>query len=452
VAPKKKTVGFLSLGCPKNLVDSELMMGALTRSGYLLTSSAQEADVVVVNTCGFIEQAKEESIQAILDMAKEKEDGHIQKLIVTGCLSQRYHEELAKELPEVDAFLGTGHVDLLPQTIADLLDQRPVAVPQTWQPDYLQRQHSPRVLSTGTVSAYVKIAEGCDHTCSFCIIPHLRGTYRSRPIDEIAAEVALLVQQGVVEVNLVAQDSSYYGRDLSLKDGLAHLLERLRCIPGIAWIRLHYLYPYQVSDRLLSLLAEGGPLVPYLDIPLQHADKTMLASMRRGSGRPQLDRFLDRIRQQAPQLFMRSSFIVGYPGETREQFETLCSFVQEQRFHYLGVFTYSHEEGTHAFQHPDDISQEEKAERKDTLMAIQQEISRQRLATLKGTVLPVLIEGIHPETDLLLKGRHHGQAPEVDGEVLITEGTHAVGEIISLTVEETFDYDLAGRQLGGFEV
>ncbi|MCB1050297.1 MAG: 30S ribosomal protein S12 methylthiotransferase RimO [Acidobacteria bacterium] len=443
-----KKVGLLSLGCAKNLVDSEVMLGTLRRQGYALTAEAETADVVIVNTCGFIESAKEESIQAILDMAELKKQGQLQKLIVTGCLSQRYHSEMEKELPEVDAFLGIN----APAQIAQLLKSDSPELPETWDPSYLYSAQDERVLATAKHSAYVKISEGCDHVCSFCIIPKLRGQHRSRTIEDIVREVEFLGANGVREINLVAQDSTYYGRDLGLKDGLAQLLERLDQVPNIAWVRVHYMYPYQVTPRLLEIMSAGKKICPYMDMPLQHADKSVLSAMKRGSGRHQLSQFLERIRKGFPQAFIRSSFIVGFPNEDQRAFDELCGFVQEQEFDYLGVFTYSLEEDTSAFPLEDPIDPSLKKERKETLLELQREISRKKLARLVGKTLDVLVEGAHPETDLLLRGRHAGQAPEVDGEVLITEGSYAPGEIIPITVEASYEYDIAGRVQGGFAV
>ena len=449
-----KKVGILSLGCAKNLVDSEVMLGELQREGYELTGQADKADVVIVNTCGFIDKAKEESIEAILEMAELKKQGKMKKLVVSGCLSQRYHEQMAAEMPEVDLFLGTGHVDRIRGFIDDLRGQNQEHIHTTpdWRPDFLYTAKHRRILTTPSHSAYVKISEGCDHVCSFCIIPKLRGTHRSRTIEDIQEEVTQLGEQGVREVNLVAQDSTYYGRDLGYKDGLAQLLEALTDVPNIAWIRVHYMYPYQISDRLLEIMGGHSKICNYLDMPLQHADKKVLATMKRGSGRPQLDKFLERIRQAAPDLFIRSSFIVGFPGEDDQAFAELCTFVRDQAFDYLGVFTYSHEEGTSAFPLGDPIESELKEARKAQLLEIQKEISAEHLAQQVGKTLDVLVQGVHPETELLLRGRHQGQAPEVDGEVFITEGHYRPGDIIPVTIEESYDYDMAGRVIGGMEV
>ena len=446
-----KKVGMLSLGCAKNLVDSEVMLGALKREGYGLTPDARDADVVIVNTCGFIDSAKEESVDAILEMAALKKAGKVKKLIVSGCLSQRYHEDMAGDLPEVDLFLGINHVGAIQQFVRDLDDGQKVEAPD-WRPDFLYSAENERVLTTPGHSAYVKISEGCDHVCSFCIIPTLRGGHRSRTIEDIRREVESLSGQGIREINLVAQDSTYYGRDLGLKDGLACLLESLADVAGIDWIRIHYMYPYQVTDRLLEIMAGSPKVCKYMDMPLQHADKEVLAAMKRGSGRPQLEKFLDRIRAGVPGAALRTSFITGFPNEDERAFRELCSFIKDQAFDYIGVFTYSHEEDTSAHPLGDPIPEEVKQDRKAQILELQREISRKNLEKNIGKTFEVLIEGVHPETELLLRGRHQGQAPEVDGEVFITEGTYRPGEIIPVTIEETFDYDMAGRVMGGMEV
>jgi len=450
-----KTVGMLSLGCAKNLVDSEVMLGELKREGYRFSADAHNSDVVIVNTCGFIDKAKEESIQAILDMAELKKQGKIKKIVVSGCLSQRYHDELVTELPEVDLFLGINHVGKIREFLQQLRDQTKnpqEALPDRWQPEFLYSADHERVLTTPSHSAYVKISEGCDHVCSFCIIPQLRGKHRSRSIADIVREVTALGAQGVREINLVAQDSTYYGRDLGLKDGLAQLLEALAEVPRIAWVRVHYMYPYQVTDRLLDIMNGHPKICNYMDIPLQHADKKVLGAMRRGSGRAQLSKYIERIRKAVPEVFIRTSFIVGFPTEDARAFAELKGFVEDQAFDYIGVFTYSLEEGTTAYPLEDCHSEALKEARKEELLACQRGISKKKLAGLQGKTLDVLVEGVHPETELLLKGRHQGQAPEVDGEVLVTEGFYQPGDIIPVTVEETFDYDVAGRVLGGVEV
>lgn len=448
-----KKVGMLSLGCAKNLVDSEVMLGQLSREGYTFTDDASNADVVIVNTCGFIDKAKEESIAAILEMAELKKQGKVHKLVVSGCLSQRYHDELKAEMPEVDLFMGINHVGDVQQFLADLREEGTVQqeVPD-WRPDFLYSAKNERILTTPKHSAFIKISEGCDHVCSFCIIPKLRGKHRSRTIEDIVIEAERLAASGVREVNLVAQDSTYFGRDLGLKDGLSQLLEALTQVKDLKWIRTHYMYPYQVTDRLLEIMYGHEKVCSYMDIPLQHADRQVLADMKRGSGRAQLSKFLDRIRSKVPDVNIRTSFIVGFPSETEAAFEELKGFIREQRFDYTGVFTYSHEEGTSAHPMDDVHSDEVKEARKAELLELQREISKSKLAQNLGKSFEVLIEGVHPETELLLRGRHQGQAAEVDGEVFVTEGTFMPGDFTRVTIDETFDYDMAGRATGGFEV
>lgn len=445
-----KTVGMLSLGCAKNLVDSEVMLGELSREGYAFTADASEANIVIVNTCGFIDKAKEESVDAILEMANLKKEGKLDKLIVSGCLSQRYHQELSVDLPEVDLFLGINHVGNIKEFVADLRNDKEVEL--NWDPEFLYSANNPRIITTASHSAFVKISEGCDHVCSFCIIPSLRGKHRSRTIEDIKREVVDLAGRGIREINLVAQDSTYYGRDLGMKEGLAQLLETLAGVDGIAWIRIHYMYPYQVTNRLLETMSALPKVCSYLDMPLQHSSQKVLAAMKRGSGRPQLEKFLSRIRNGLPNANLRSSFIVGFPGETEVDFADLCDFIKTIQFDYIGIFTYSQEEGTTAYPLGEGVPEEMKEERKACLLELQRDISREKLVGNIGKTFDVLIEGIHPETELLLRGRHQGQASEVDGEVLITEGTYQLGDIIPVTIEETFDYDMAGRVIGGIEV
>lgn len=449
-----KKVGMLSLGCAKNLVDSEVMLGQLSREGYTFTADATSADVVIVNTCGFIDKAKEESISAILEMAELKKQGKVEKVVVSGCLSQRYHDELKAEMPEVDLFLGINHVGEIQQFLADLRSGE--AAPQQevpdWRPDFLYSSANDRVLTTPKHSAFIKISEGCDHVCSFCIIPKLRGKHRSRSIQDIVTEAERLAASGVREVNLVAQDSTYYGRDLGLKDGLSLLLEALAEVKGLKWIRTHYMYPYQVTDRLLEIMHGNDKICSYMDIPLQHADRQVLADMKRGSGRAQLSKFLDRIRLKVPEVNIRTSFIVGFPSETEAAYEELKGFIRDQRFDYIGVFTYSHEEGTTAHPLQDMHDETLKEARKAELLEMQRQISSEKLAQNLGKTYEVMIEGVHPETELLLRARHQGQAADVDGEVFVTEGTFRPGDFTQVTIDETFDYDMAGRAIGGFEV
>lgn len=441
-----KRVALISLGCAKNLVDSEVMLGLLHRSGFQLTCEVDGADVVIVNTCGFIEDAKRESIEAILEMAQLKTNGDIERLIVTGCLSQRYPSALAEELPEVDAFLG---VDQIREIVAAVQGERPAPIERPGL--FLYNAHDPRVLTTPRHWAYVKISEGCDHTCSFCVIPQLRGAHRSRKIDDILLEVEGLAASGVKEINLIAQDTTQYGRDFEMKDGLARLISNIADIPQVAWIRPLYLYPHHLSPALLEIMGQCDKVAKYLDVPLQHVNRRVLAAMRRGSDRKGLARFLDQVRREVPGVFLRTSLIVGFPTEDEEAFAELAEFVVEQEFDHLGVFAYSHEEESLAEVLGDPHDAETKARRKDVILNLQRDISARKLTRLLGRTVTVLVEGPHPDTDALWRGRHQGQAPEVDGEVLITQGRMSPGDMIPVTVEETFDYDIAGRVIGGVE-
>jgi ribosomal protein S12 methylthiotransferase len=434
------TVGLVSLGCPKNLVDGEVMLGHLKRRGYQIVSEAREADVIVVNTCAFIDRAKQESIDAILEMAREKETGRARRLIVTGCLAQRYDVELRREIPEIDATLGTGQVEGILQAVEGAPTMTAQG-PPTWVYDHT----SPRVLSTPPYMAYVKISEGCDYTCSFCIIPTLRGQHRSRAIQDIVTEVASLAAQGVKEVILVAQDSTRYGQDLGVRDGLAFLLRRLGRIDGLRWIRVMYAYPATLTDPILDVMASEERVANYVDIPLQHAAESVLKRMKRPTGRAHLQDLLGRVRGKIPGVAIRSSFIVGFPGETEEEFEELLRFVGAAEFDHLGVFTYSDEEGTSAFGLEGRVPPLVKENRKRRLMALQKRISAKRNRARVGERVEVLVEGPHPETDLLLRGRLSTQAPEIDGEVLLNDGTAEAGSFVTCEITEGHAYDLVAR-------
>jgi len=438
-----KTVGMLSLGCPKNLVDGEVMLGRLRGAGYELVADARQADVVVVNTCAFIDRAKQESVDAILEMAREKESGRAQRLVVTGCLSQRYDEELRREIPEIDASLGTGQVEDIVRAVSgdatSLADAGPG--PPTWVYDHT----APRILSTPPWLAYVKISEGCDYTCSFCIIPTLRGKHRSRNVEDVVSEARALAERGVREIVLVAQDSTRYGLDHGIRDGLAYLLRRLGRIDGIRWIRIMYAYPATLSDPILEVIASEGKVVKYVDIPLQHASESVLKRMKRPTGKGNLLGMVERIRQRVPGVAIRTTFIVGFPGETEADFEELLAFVESGQFESLGVFTYSDEEGTGSFELPDRVTAKVKERRRQRLMSLQKRISTRRNRARVGERLEVLVEGTHDDTDLLLRGRAATQAPEIDGQVLINDGTAAPGSFVTCEVTEAHPYDLVAR-------
>jgi ribosomal protein S12 methylthiotransferase len=438
-------VGFMSLGCPKNLVDSEVMLGHLRLKGFRITPRIEEAEVLVVNTCGFIDSAKKESVEAILEAASMKQKGVCRKLVVAGCLVERYREELLADMPEIDAVLGTRDIE----QIAEVIGADARAFEPERDPGYLYDEHSPRLLTTPKASAYLKISEGCDHTCAFCIIPALRGGQRSRSIASVVAEARQLVEQGVLEINLVAQDSTDYGRDLGDPDALEKLIRALGKVDGLAWVRVHYAYPNRITDGFLHALAETPNACAYLDMPLQHADAALLKAMARGGSRKSFLRLLEKARHIVPGVVIRSNFIVGFPGEDEAAFLELKDFVEEARFEHVGVFTYSPEEGTPAFSLGDPIPARTKQKRKRQLLELQQKIARSINRAREGQVLEVLVEGIHEETDLILKGRWRGQAPEVDGSVLIVGGEPKVNAIQPVRITKGHAYDLVGEVVEG---
>jgi ribosomal protein S12 methylthiotransferase len=439
-------VGFVSLGCPKNLVDSEVMMGQLVAKGHELTPHPDQADVLVVNTCSFIDPAKKESVDTILEMAEYKKVGRAQKLIVAGCLVERYRGDIRKELPEVDALVGTNELDSIVALCEGM--EAPAAPAQP----YLYHDLTPRVLATPRHFAYVKIAEGCDHPCTFCVIPQYRGAFRSRRFESVVSEATRLFQQGVREINLIGQDTTCYGEDLGLQDGLAHLLARLAQIetPHEKRVRFLYAYPNKVTQRLLDTIAEHPALAKYIDMPLQHASARVLKRMKRGASGDIFLKLIERIRRTIPGVAIRTSFIVGFPGETAEDFEELCRFVEAARFDNLGVFTYSDEDSSGSFHLDGKVDGRTIHNRKRRLMAIQRKIARARNRAMVGSELPVLVEGPSSETDLLWEGRLSTQAPEIDGVVLINdfEGSEPrQGEIRLLRITESHDYDLVGTLL-----
>jgi len=432
-----------TLGCPKNRVDSEVMLGTLQGAGYRLEQDPARAEVIVVNTCGFIESAKEESVEAIVELAAMKGEGRCKKLVVTGCLVQRHAAELARELPEVDHFLGTGAYAEIARVVSDAQAKR-LVVPD---PDFVHSAATPRVNSLPSHTAYVKIAEGCDNACAFCIIPKLRGAQRSRPIDDVVAEAAALAAQGTVELSLVAQDLTAYGQDLPGRGSvrLHHLLRELCKVDGVRWIRLHYAYPRDVPDALVDAIASEPKIVKYLDMPLQHSSDRLLRSMKRGRDSVFLRALLARLRARVPGLALRTSLIVGLPGETEADFEDLLRFVEEQRFERLGVFEYSAEEGTPAAEMADQIPQALKRERFERIMEVQREIALAHQRALVGRRLEVLVEGASEETEHLLAGRHAQQAPEIDGLTYVNDGVAYPGEIVTVEVTDASDYDLVGH-------
>jgi ribosomal protein S12 methylthiotransferase len=433
---------MVSLGCPKNLVDGEVMLGHLTRRGHQLVADAKDADVIVVNTCAFIDRAKQESIDAILEMAREKGAGRARRLVVTGCLAQRYDEELRREIPEIDATLGTGQVD---EVLRAVEGEATVTDAAVRRPEWIYDHTSPRVLTTPAHLAYVKISEGCDYTCSFCIIPTLRGAHRSRPVDDVVAEVRALGGRGVKEIVLIAQDSTRYGLDLGMRDGLAALLRRLGGVDGVRWIRVMYAYPATVTDAVLDAIASGEKVVKYLDMPLQHASEAVLKRMKRPTGRGNLLGMVERVRGRVPGVAFRTSFIVGFPGETEADFQELLAFVEAAEFDNVGVFTFSDEEGTASFELPGRIAPAVKEARRRRLMALQKRISLRRNRRLVGRRVEVLVEGVHPDSEWLLRGRLATQAPEIDGSVIINDGTADPGSFVTCEVTEAHAYDLVAR-------
>ncbi|MCW8893319.1 MAG: 30S ribosomal protein S12 methylthiotransferase RimO [Deltaproteobacteria bacterium] len=440
----KLKVSLISLGCPKNLVDSEVMLGHLPLERYEIVTDESQADIIVVNTCAFINDAKEESIDTILEVADYKTHGQCKLLIVTGCLPQRYKDKLPQQLPEVDLFLGTSEgariVELIEQY---LLTGTPTL--KIGRPDYLYDHTTPRVNSSPSYTSYVKIAEGCSNRCSYCIIPQLRGALRSRSIASIIKETENLVTQGVTEINLIAQDITAYGQDREDGATLETLLRELVKYAGIVWIRLLYSYPDGVSDELIELIATEEKICNYLDLPLQHIDDLILTQMNRRLDEQGIRNLLVRLRQRIPEITLRTSFIIGFPGETREQFNKLLNFVQEGHFERVGVFRYSREEGTAAAKFPEQIPEQTKKSRLNKLMKAQARVSFNKNRELIGRTEQVLVEGYSEETELLLKGRGVRQAPEIDGQYLITSGHADVGEYVQLTITDSSEYDLIGE-------
>jgi ribosomal protein S12 methylthiotransferase len=448
---EKKKVGMVSLGCPKNLVDSEVMMGYLTQQGYELTSDSSAADVLVVNTCGFIDSARQESVETILEMAQLKQTGKLQRLIVSGCLVERYRGELQKEIPEIDACIGVNQLKEI-QFVVEPNRGRvlPVYSDGASAPElFLYDETTPRLRATAPYTSYVKIAEGCDHTCAFCIIPNLRGSFRSRSPESILREVEMLAAQGVKEFVLISQDTTTYGTDLTLKDGLAKLVDSIAGIPGVEWVRFLYCYPTAITDGLLEVMATRPNVCRYFDIPLQHASRRVLTRMRRGGNRESYEKLIDRIRDRLPGVTIRTTFIVGFPGETDADFDELLGFVRSVEFDRVGVFTYSDEENSAAFELDEKVDPEIAKRRERRLMKEQARISARKNRKLKGRAVRVLLEGTSKESDLLLEGRMESQAPEIDGSVLINDVpdglTPRPGDFVTVEITEAHEYDLIGR-------
>lgn len=439
----KKKIGMVTLGCPKNQVDSEVMLGLFDHSGYALTPHPQEADVIVINTCGFIDEAKTESIDTILEMASYKEKGSCRALIVAGCLGQRYQEELLKEIPEIDAIVGTSEFPKIVE-ISNELTANP-AHGRLWvqPPEFLYDHTTPRLRITPKHYAYLKIAEGCDHLCSFCVIPKMRGRFKSRSVDDIMDEARAMADEGVKEIILIAQDTTYFGHDKGERE-LARLLHQLGSLGGVEWIRLLYSYPMQFSEEIIDAIASEEKICKYIDLPVQHVSDAILRRMKRRCTGDDIRGIIEKLRERVPDITLRTSLIVGFPGETDDQFSELLQFVETAEFDRLGVFTFSPEEGTPAAAMPDQVPLKIMEKRKTAIMKAQKKISRRKLMKLKGTVQKVMVDGLSRESDLLLEGRTQGQAPDIDGVVYITEGTAQPGDIVSVRIEKVHDYDLVG--------
>jgi len=468
-------VGFVSLGCPKNLVDSEVMMGILGRAGAELAARPEDADVIVVNTCSFIEAAQQESVDTILEMARHKSDGRARKLVVAGCLVERFRDEIRKNMPEVDAVVGTGELEnivaatgLGPRRDSPfrILEARPEGAAravqgrfsrESWDgaiadlPNYLYDDTTPRVLATPGYRAYLKIAEGCDHPCSFCIIPQLRGQFRSRRFESVVAEAERLGRSGVREITLIGQDTTCYGEDFGLKDGLALLLEKLAAIEDLRWVRFLYAYPNKITGRLLDTIAAHEKICSYIDVPLQHAAAGVLKRMKRGGAADIFLRSIEKMRHAVPGIALRTSFIVGFPGETEKEFEELCEFVRAAQFDWMGAFGYSDQQGAAAFSLLGKLGQREIEGRRKQLMKIQRTISKRKKKSLIGQEFDLLLEGTSEESDWLLEGRTVMHAPEIDGKVLVNDAPGNFqprpGEFYRCQITGAHDYDLVARIL-----
>jgi len=455
----KTKVGFVSLGCPKNLVDSEVMMGILSREGYELTPRADEAEILVVNTCSFIESAQKESVDAILEMAEHKKFGAARKLIVAGCLVERYRAQILEQVPEVDAVVGTGEVERIMEAVEGDLRVLPATPPA-----FLYHDLTPRIITTPRHAAYIKIAEGCDHPCSFCIIPQLRGKFRSRRFESVLREAENLVAGGAREITLIGQDTTSYGEDLGLRDGLALLLEKLAQIGGetagdaqaadgddLLWVRFLYAYPNRVTQKMLDTLAAYPRLAKYMDMPLQHASRNVLARMKRGGNGDSFLKLLERIRATIPGVALRTSFIAGFPGETDADFAELCDFVKAARLDWMGVFEYSDVDNAGSFALDEKVDAETIRGRRNELMAIQKKISRERLKRFREQRVMALVEGPSKDNPLVWEARLEGMAPDIDGKVYLTDielpngDVATAGDVARVEITKTDAYDLIGR-------
>ncbi len=477
-------VGFVSLGCPKNLVDSEVMMGMLHEAGAELTARAEDADVIVVNTCSFIASAQQESVDTILEMVRHKTEGRAQKIVVAGCLVERFRSEIQKNIPEVDAVVGTGELEnilaaagietpagrlgesytgskvgpfviLNSRAEGDAREQQGRFSREAWDgaigdlPNYLYNEDTPRILATPGYTAYLKIAEGCDHPCSFCIIPQLRGKFRSRRFESVIAEAERLAASGVREVTLIGQDTTCYGEDFGLQDGLALLLEKLAGIEGLRWVRFLYAYPNKITGRLLETIAGHDNICSYMDVPLQHASASALKRMKRGGGAGVFLKSIEKMRRVIPNLTLRTSFIVGFPGETKAEFDEMCEFVREAEFDWMGAFGYSDQEGAGAFGYEAKLPEREIERRRKQLMNLQRQISKRKKKALVGREFDLLMMGESEESDLLLEGRTEMHAPEIDGKVFVNDVPEGMdprpGEFYRCVITEAHEYDLVAK-------
>ena len=440
-------LGIVSLGCPKNAVDTELVIGDLQGDEYEITSDQKEADIIIVNTCGFIESSKKESIDAILEMAALKTNGQCKKLVVTGCLSERYSDELLKEIPEIDHMLGVNQYPRLKQILkeSDSLKKN-TSINHVHEPAEYFESYINRVLTTPFYSAYLKLGEGCSNKCSFCIIPKIRGQFRSRSPQSIISEAEHFAQHGVKEFNLISQDTTMYGVDLKMKNGLVQLLKSLSKIKGIEWMRLFYCYPTFINSELIEYIASEEKVCNYVDVPLQHTHDFMLKRMKRQETEKGVRSMIDELRTKVPGIALRTTFITGFPGETDQHFKHLLEFVRETEFDHVGVFTYFHEEGTTAYDYQDLVPNEIAISRRDELMKTQQEINRRKNKARVGEILPVLIEGTDADEEYLVTGRLSTQAPDIDGQVIIEESDVEIGQILPMLITGSTDYDLIARQ------
>ncbi len=442
-----RNVFFTSLGCSKNLVDSQVMLGHLGLEGFKIVTQAEQAEVIIVNTCSFIEASKVESIDTLLELAeyKQEQKGKCQALVMSGCLSQRYHQDLEKELPEVDLLIGTGEYHKIVPLLKALEEGKLEKKSFVEIPRYIHTEFDPRLNTSPAHMAWLKVSEGCNRNCTFCIIPSLRGRLRSRSVQSLIKEAGNLVEQGVKELNLISQDLSDYGVDLDEKQNLFELLNGLEKITDLGWVRLFYHYPEDLSDEVIDFMAQSKKVCHYLDMPVQHFSTQVLRRMNRKTTTEQMMQKINRLKEKVPNIVLRTSIIVGFPGETEQDFEMLKKGIQEVKFDHLGVFKYSDEEGTPASRLKDKIEQEVIDQRFDEIYQLQKAIAREKNQAYLGKTIPVLVEGFHAETDLLLQGRHQGQAPDIDGQVIINDGLAQAGEMVQVCITDVLDYDLVGK-------